>query len=110
MSVGMNTERVARFFAPQSIALVGASTRGLYPAGVLQDLQRYGFTGRIYPVNPRRTELFGLTCYPTLSALPERPDLAVIMTPRDTVPAIIDECLALEIKAAVIITAGFRER
>ena len=105
----MSASDIARFFAPQSIALVGASERGMYPAGILQDLQRYGYDGRVYPVNPRRTAVFDLPCYPNLTALPERPDLVVVLVPRDAVPGVVDECLALDIKAAIIISAGFRE-
>jgi acetyltransferase len=81
----------------------------MYPAGIVRNLQRYGFAGRIYPVNPGRATVFDLPCYPNLSALPERPDLVVILIPRDAVPTVIDECLTLDLKAAIIITAGFRE-
>ncbi len=105
----MSVSDVARFFTPQSIALVGASERGMYPAGILQNLQRYGYGGRVYPVNPRRSAVFDLPCFPSLTALPERPDLVVVLVPRDAVPGVVDECLDLDIKAAIIISAGFRE-
>ena len=101
--------RVARFLHPASLAIVGASAEGMYPAGILRDLQRYGYRGRIYPVNPRRDRVLGLPCYPTLAALPEKPELVVIVTPRRAVLGVLEECLALHIPAAIIITAGFRE-
>jgi acetyltransferase len=101
--------RVARFLFPDSLAIVGASEEGMYPAGILRDLQRYGYRGRVYPVNPRRDQVLGLACHPTLTALPEKPDLVVIVTPRRAVLRVLEECLALHIPAAIIITAGFRE-
>lgn len=101
--------RVARFLHPNSLAIVGASEEGMYPAGILRDLQRYGYRGCIYPVNPRRNRVLGLACYPTLTTLPEKPDLVVIVTPRHAVLGVLEECLVLHIPAAIIITAGFRE-
>ena len=105
----MNAARVGRFFAPASIAIVGASEEGMYPAGILQDLLRYGYAGRSYPVNPKRAAVFGLRCYPSLTALPEVPDLAILIVPRRAVLAVVDEAIALGVGAAIIITAGFAE-
>ena len=97
------------FFHPRSIAIIGASERGLYPAGVLRNLIDYGYGGRIYPVNPRRETVFGLRAYPDVASLPETPDLAVVITPRRTILDVIEQCIRKRIPAAVIITAGFAE-
>ena len=105
----MKQSRVARFFDPASIAIVGASDKGMYPAGILQNLQRYGYAGRLYPVNPRREELFWPALLPRLAALPEVPDLVLVIVPRRAVLAVIDEADRLGVPAAVIITAGFAE-
>ncbi|MBW7881907.1 MAG: acetate--CoA ligase family protein [Caldilineaceae bacterium] len=105
----MTASRLTRFLYPQSIAIVGASETGMYPAGILADLMRYGFPGQIYPVNPRRERVLGLRCYANLTTLPEVPDLAIVVVPRQAVLAVIDECIATGVKAALLITAGFRE-
>ncbi len=97
------------FFHPRSIAIVGASERGLYPAGVLRNLMDYGYRGRIYPVNPRRETVFGLRAYPDVASLPETPDLAVVITPRRATLSVIEQCIRKRVPAAVIITAGFAE-
>src|SRR4029450_4277693 len=68
-----------------------------------------GFEGVVYPVNAKREAVQGIAAYPSLSALPNAPDLAVICTPAATVPGLTDECGRLRIMGAVIISAGFRE-
>ena len=105
----MAANRLARFVNAQSIAVIGASEQGLYTAGILGDLVRNGFAGRLYPVNPRRTTVQGLPCYPGLRALPKIPDLVIIVVGRERVLAVIDDAIALGVPAALIITAGFGE-
>lgn len=101
--------RLARFLNPASIAIVGASEKGLYTAGILADLQRYGYRGQIYPINPRRDQVGGLPCYADLNALPEVPALVIIVVGRDKVLGVIEQCIALGVPAALIISAGFGE-
>jgi len=103
------SSRLARFMNPPSIAIVGASDKGLYTAGILADLRRYGYRGRIYPVNPRRSEVGGLPCSPEIGALPEVPALVIIVIGRERVLDVVDQCIALGVPAALIITAGFGE-
>lgn len=105
----VSRHRLDPFFHPHSIAIIGASERGLHPAGVLRNLIDYGYTGNIYPINPRRESVFGLTCHTDLASLPEAPDLAIIITPRQTVPDLMRQCVALGVQAVLIITAGFGE-
>ncbi|MDX1416154.1 MAG: CoA-binding protein [Candidatus Promineifilaceae bacterium] len=97
------------FFHPQSIAIVGASERGMYPAGLLHSLLDNGFPGPIYPVNPGREAVFGLACYPDLTHLPEVPDLVVLVVRRHLVIAILRQCIELCVPAALVISAGFAE-
>lgn len=95
---------------PRSVAIVGASRdeskRG-YQA--IRTLQEGGFPGAIYPVHPRETEILGLKTYPSVVAIEGPVDLALIVTPAPTVPAILEECARNGVKGAVIIAAGFGE-
>ena len=68
------------------------------------------FRGRIYPVNPNHTEVLGLRAYPKIGDVPEKVDLAVIVTPAKTVPGVVGECVDAGVRAAVVISAGFKER
>ena len=76
----MSDPRVGLLFNPQSVAIVGASADLAKASGLpLRNIVNSKFTGKIYPVNPRATEISGLTCYPTVTDLPEAPDVAVLM-------------------------------
>ncbi|OAT86774.1 CoA-binding protein [Desulfotomaculum copahuensis] len=98
------------FLTPRSIALVGVSTRtGPAVFNVIDQVLAGGFTGRIYPVNPRGGELRGLPVYRSVSEIPEVVDLAVISTPRTAVPEIVRECAARGVKAVIVITQGFAD-
>ncbi|HTQ62486.1 MAG TPA: bifunctional acetate--CoA ligase family protein/GNAT family N-acetyltransferase [Candidatus Solibacter sp.] len=98
------------FFSPASVALVGATDReGSVGATTLRNLVQGGYKGRVFPVNPHRKEIFGLPCYPAISAIPESIDLAVVVTPATTVPGIVAECVKAEVPSIVVISAGFKE-
>ena len=95
---------------PRSVALVGASARqNSLSYQILHNLIEYGFTGLIYPVNPRAPVLHSMKCYPSVSAIPEPVDLAIIVVPRDAVLDAVDDCGRKGVKGLVVITAGFRE-
>ncbi|MCE5318124.1 MAG: bifunctional acetate--CoA ligase family protein/GNAT family N-acetyltransferase [Parachlamydia sp.] len=97
-------------FLPRNVAVIGAKdTPGSVGRTIMSNLMEGGFGGKIFPVNPHRTEVLGLKAYPTISALPEPVDLAVVVTPSPTVPGIIDECARRKVKGAIIISAGFKE-
>ncbi len=97
-------------FDPQSVALIGASDRpDTVGRTVLQNLISSAFRGKVYPVNPKHSELLGVECYRNIASVPERVDLAVLTTPAATIPALIGECIDSGVKAAVVISAGFRE-
>jgi acetyltransferase len=76
---------------------------------LMRNLLGTPFGGVVYPVNPKRHSVHGVYCYPSLAALPEKPDLAVIATPAATVPALVRECAGIGIPAGIIISAGFSE-
>ncbi len=96
-------------FSPRSVALIGATENpGSVGRTVMANLIG-SFKGPIYPVNPKRATVLGVKAYPSLSALPEKPDLAVIVTPAKAVVQIIAECADAAIPGAVIISAGFKE-
>jgi acetyltransferase len=98
------------FFAPRSIAVVGASQdEAKVGHAVFANLLSGGFTGPVYPVNPRSASVLGHTAYPTLGELPERVDCAVIAVPAARTIAVVEECATLGIPAAIVISAGFRE-
>ncbi len=97
-------------FKPQSVAVLGASaTPGAVGSILMRNLLGNPFGGVVYPINPKRRAVHGVHCYPSLAALPERVDLAVIATPAATVPNLIENCVAAGIPAAIIISAGFSE-
>ena len=98
------------FFKPRSVAAIGATDReGHVGRSVLWNLISSPFGGTVYPVNAKKSSVLGIRAYPNVASLPEAPDLAVIMTPAETVPGIVAECALAGVKGAVIISAGFRE-
>lgn len=97
-------------FAPRSIALFGASSRkGSIGRTVMENLLNGGFSGRLMLVNPKYDRIDGQQCFRTIDALPEAPDLAVIATPADTVPGLVEDLGNRGTRSAVVITAGLNE-
>ncbi len=97
-------------FEPKSIAIVGASTKeGSVGNDIVKNLARQGYVGEVYPINPKAEELYGLKCYPVLSAVGKNIDLMVVVVPAAAVPDVLEEGGSLGIKGAVIISAGFKE-
>src|SRR5881409_1512691 len=98
------------FFAPKSVAVVGASeTAGSVGRTILWNLISNSFGGTVFPVNSKRASVLGIKTYPSIAALPDAIDLAVIATPAPAVPAIVEECVEAGVKGAIIISAGFKE-
>ncbi|HET9665035.1 MAG TPA: CoA-binding protein, partial [Burkholderiales bacterium] len=97
-------------FAPQAIALVGASADLKKNNSRPQRfLRRHGYTGRVLPINPRYPEIFGDRAYPDLRSAPGPIDHAFIMVPAPLVPEVIAQCCELKIPVATIFSAGFAE-
>jgi acetyltransferase len=99
------------FFAPASVALIGATEReGSVGRSILENLVHSPYRGKIYAVNPKRSELLGVKSYPSVATLPEPVDLAVIVTPAASVPGVVRECVDASARSAIVISAGFKER
>ena len=97
-------------FSPNCVAVIGATDReGTVGRTVVEQLRGETFRGKVYVVNPTHTEVLGLHAYPKIADVPEKVDLAVIVTPARTVPGIIAECMDAGVRAAVVISAGFKE-
>ena len=97
-------------FSPKSVAVIGATEKeGSVGRTILWNLISNPFGGTIYPVNIKRSNVLGIKAYPDINSVPEQVDLAVIVTPAPTVPAIIKECVNAKVKGAIIISAGFKE-
>lgn len=106
----MSIRNLDRMFHPASVAVIGASNRERSVGRVLsRNLMSGGFEGPVLPVNPHAAAIGATLAYPSVDALPFAPDLAVICTPPDTVPGIVDSLGRRGTKAAVVITAGFTE-
>ncbi len=99
------------FFAPATVAVIGATEReGSVGRTILENLVQGGYRGKAFAVNPKHSELLGTKCYPSVAALPEAVDLAVIVTPAATVPGVVRECVDARTRSAIVISAGFKER
>jgi len=106
----MGKHYLTRLFEPGSVAVFGASDReGSVGNLVFRNMIEGGFTGDVFPINPKHGKIQGRKAYPDLDSIGKPVDLAVITTPAVTVPAIIESCGEQGIRAAVIISAGFRE-
>ena len=98
------------FLAPKAVAVIGASnepTKRGYRA--VQTLLKDHFAGRIYPINPRASEIQGLRAYPDVASVPEPIDLALVCTAAPTVPDIVEQCGRKGVKGAVVLALGFSE-
>jgi len=97
-------------FRPQSVAVIGASTvPGKLGHDILSNLIQAGFTGPIYPINPKADTVLGLPAYSQIGAVPSPPDLAVVVIPAKAVAGAIEQCGQAGVKAAIVITGGFAE-
>lgn len=98
-------------FNPGTVAVAGASRETLIWGDFVLNLQRAGFPGRIYPINPRAADgdIHGLKAYPDLRSVPEPIDLVIVAVPAAAVPAVLEDCIAANARNVHIFTAGFRE-
>lgn len=97
-------------FQPQNVAVIGATEKeGSVGRTILKNLITNPFGGTIFPVNPRRPNVLGIQAYKSVLDIPSDIDLAVIVTPARTVPAVIDQCLQKGVEGAIVISAGFKE-
>ena len=104
------TNDLMPFFSPFGVAIIGASTNPhKLSHGILKNMTLYGYQGSIYPVNPKADAILGLKAYQGVADVPDPVDLAVIVLPAQLTPDVLHACGARGIKAAIIISGGFRE-
>ncbi|WP_127107990.1 acetate--CoA ligase family protein [Pararhodobacter zhoushanensis] len=104
------SDAFAALMAPRSVALVGASDDVSRIGGrPLRYLREAGFAGRVLPVNPRRESVQGLPAFPSIAALPETPDTAILALPAAATLQTVEECAERGVRSAVIFSAGFAE-
>ena len=109
--MALNRTDFQKFFNPEQIAIVGVST-GDYKFGgtsFLTKLQKGGFAGKIYPINPKAKQIRNLKAYPDLPSLPEVPDLAIVCVAARLVPAVLEDCARIGLRHIHILTSGFKE-
>ena len=101
--------RLREFFAPRSIAMVGASDNSGWGQFIVTSCATTGFTGPLIPVHPRAKTAFGLPVVPNLRDLPEPVDLAFILAPLPAVESVLDDMAAAGVRNAVVLASGYRE-
>ncbi|MFW5952187.1 MAG: acetate--CoA ligase family protein [Gemmatimonadota bacterium] len=103
-------ETLEPILRPRSIAVIGASrSPGTIGYQIVDNLIRHGYQGVIYPVNPKARAIHSIPAYPSVSAIPDPVDLAMVVVPKQYVMDVVDECGEAGIKGLVVISAGFRE-
>jgi acetate---CoA ligase (ADP-forming) len=106
----VGTALESALFAPESIALIGASGDVAKHTSLPQRyLRKHGFTGKIFPVNPTHNEIFGEKAYPSADLIPQQVDHAFIMLPARLVPEAVSQCAVNGVRCATILSAGFAE-
>lgn len=104
------TASVLPLFFPRSIAVIGASTReGSIGNTLFRNLLHHGFTGTLYPVNPRTQVVNAVRAYPSIKDVPDQVDLAFIVVPAEQVLDVVAECDEANVRGLVVISAGFSE-
>jgi len=99
-----------QYFYPDTICIVGASSKPKSLGYELtKSVKQYGYTGDLALVNPKADEILGFKCYPTISSIDYRIDLAIVMVPKQFVEETIKELIAKKTQAIILITAGFKE-
>lgn len=103
-------EDLKPIFSPRSIAVIGAS-RNPHKIGyeILQNILVQGYTGKVYPINPEAPTIMGLKAQPSVLAVKDEIDLAIIAVPAEFVPKVMTECAKKKVKGAIVISSGFGE-
>jgi acetyl coenzyme A synthetase (ADP forming)-like protein len=98
------------FFKPKSVAVVGASREPRkFGHVIFKNFVESEFQGKVYPINPKTDSILGFKTYPSVKEVPNELDLVIIAVPAPTVQSIVDDCVSKDVKAAVIISGGFKE-
>jgi len=105
-----NAESMEKFFTPQSVALVGASTTpGKIGNSVLDSIAKHDYKGKVYPINPKAEEILGIKCYPSLESIQDPIDLVVVCIDLSVTPPILETCAKKGIHSVVIVSGGGKE-
>ena len=105
-----DSSNMEKFFTPKSVALVGASaTKGKIGNSILDSLANYDYKGKIYPINPKATEIFGRKCYPSVAEIPGRVDLVVVSVDLSVTPPVLEDCAKKGVHSVVIVSGGGKE-
>lgn len=97
-------------FEPRSVALIGASNNPLkWGWVILSNILSHGYTGSVYPINPKEDNILGLKTYKNILQVPEEVDLAIVVRPAQDTPRHIKECVEKGVKSAIVLAGGFRE-
>jgi len=105
-----NMSKFTSLMRPRSVAIVGASkTPGKIGYAVVENMKSSGFTGEIYPINPKEAEIAGLKAYPSITEVKKPVDVAVLCVPARVSIPVAEECGQAGVKHMIVITAGFKE-
>ncbi|MCL6465879.1 MAG: acetate--CoA ligase family protein [candidate division WOR-3 bacterium] len=106
----MKSNNLDFIFKPRSIAVIGASSKeGSVGRALFANILFNGYTGVVFPVNPKAKSILGVKAYPSVLDINDEIDLAILIVPAITVPAVLAECGQKKIKGAIVISAGFKE-
>lgn len=106
----MDPMALTKLFEPSSVAVIGASQEeGKLGHDILRNLIQAGCKAALYPVNPKASKILGLKAYPRIDTIEGGVEMAVIVVPAKFVPEVMEQCGKIGVKAAVIISGGFRE-
>ena len=101
---------LARFFAPRSVALLGATDDlSKFGGRCMRQIINFGFAGDIYPINPKRDNVLGYPCFPSVASLPQTPDHIGIVLPAQAVAAALEQCAERGVPFATVFSSGFSE-
>ncbi|MCO5129003.1 MAG: CoA-binding protein [Xanthobacteraceae bacterium] len=95
---------------PRSVAIIGASENYNKVGGrPVHYLDKFGFKGKVFPINPARPDVQGHKCYASLADLPEAPEMAIVAVAGDNAIGAVEDCAARGVKVAVVMASGFGE-
>jgi len=105
-----NRLTIERILHPRSVAVFGASEDvGKFGGRIINFLVKHGFAGDVYPINPHRAEIVGRKAYPSITAVPQPPDVAILALPGDRIVETLTEAAKAGVGCCVVITTGFAE-
>ncbi|MEJ2613461.1 MAG: CoA-binding protein [Ignavibacteriaceae bacterium] len=100
--------KIKNFFYPSSVCIVGASTKEKSIGyELLKSIKEYGYTGKIYPVNPKAKEILQYKVYNSIEEIHDKIDLAIVLVPKAVAEETIDKLLSQNVSSIILVTAGF---